>query len=109
MAMPEGAFYIFPDFSAFRDQLNRKGIYNSAEMCETILQETGVAFLPGSEFGRPENELTARLALVDFDGAQALANAEKTPLSEELPEQFVMKNCSRIIEAADRLCHWLNS
>ncbi len=109
MAVPQGAFYIFPDFSAFRDQLNRKGIHSSAEMCEAILKETGVAFLPGSEFGRPDNELTARLALVDFDGGQALAKAEHTPLTEELPEQFVMDNCSRIIEATNRLCDWLDS
>ncbi len=38
-----------------------------------LLEETGVALLPGAAFVRSRAELTARLAYVDFDGASALA------------------------------------
>ena len=55
---------------------------------EKLLEETGVAILPGSAFGRPETELTARMAYVDFDGAKMLTALQKlepgtvaTPLS----------------------------
>jgi aspartate aminotransferase len=106
-APPQGAFYIFPDFSAFRGKLAQRNIHTSSEMCESILSETGVAFLPGSEFGRPDSELTARLALVDFDGSKTLINAQNHPLDKELPKQFVNDNCSRIIQATDKLCSWL--
>lgn len=108
VASPQGAFYIFPDFSAFRDKLSERGISTSAEMCRRILTETGVAILPGSEFGRPDNELTARMALVDFDGSQALTQAELYPLNEDLPDQFVVDNCARVIKATDRLCDWIS-
>lgn len=108
VASPQGAFYIFPDFSAFRDKLSERGISTSAEMCRRILTETGVAILPGSEFGRPDNELTARMALVDFDGSQALTHAELYPLNEDLPDQFLVDNCVRVIKATDRLCDWIS-
>jgi aspartate aminotransferase len=107
-APPQGAFYIFPDFSAFRDKLAQRDIHTASEMCERILAETGVAFLPGSEFGRPDSELSARLALVDFDGSKALMKAQEHSLDNELPKQFVTDNSSRVIQATDKLCCWLN-
>ena len=39
-----------------------------------MLEDTGVALLPGIAFGRPENELTCRLSYVDFDGKNAIWN-----------------------------------
>jgi len=105
-APPQGAFYLFPDFSSFKGRLAERGVHTAAEMCKKILTETGVAILPGSEFGRPDSELTARMALVDFNGSQALANAEPYPLTGELPEQFVNENCTRVMEATHKLCDW---
>ena len=107
-AKPSGAFYIFPNFTPMKDALAQRGIYTSAEMCQKLLQETGVAILPGSDFGRPEHEMTARLALVDFDGISALSRAKNYPLSEDLPERFIEDYCPRVIEAVNRLCEWIN-
>jgi len=107
IAPPKGSFYIFPDFSPLRDNLAARGIQTSTEMCERILEETGVAFLPGSAFGRPQDELTARLALVDFDGAKALAGAERYSLTEPLPAEFIKSCCFKISEAIDKLCAWM--
>jgi len=50
----EGGFYLFPDFSEFRDELLARDIATSAQLCERLLSETGVALLPGSDFGRPQ-------------------------------------------------------
>lgn len=108
VAPPQGAFYIFPDFSPLKDNMAARGIHTSTEMCERILQDTGVALLPGSAFGRPDRELTTRLALVDFDGAKALSNAERYPMTEPLPEDFLDSYCFKVLEAIDRLCHWVN-
>lgn len=98
---------MFPDFSPLRQNLVKRGIKTSTEMCEKLLEETGVAILPGSAFGRPPEELTARLALVDFDGAKALAMAEKYPDQEILPEDFLQNCCFKIVEATERLCRWM--
>ena len=63
---PEGAFYLFPDFSDFAEKFRKNNIQNTKAMCENLLKDTGVAILPKSDFGRPENEFTAHLAYVDF-------------------------------------------
>jgi aspartate aminotransferase len=107
-AKPQGAFYLFPNFSPLKEGLAARDIHTSSKMCEAILQETGVAILPGSEFGRPDNELTARLALVDFDGISALSKAKTYPLDEPLPERFIEDYCSRVIEATNKLCDWIS-
>ncbi len=107
VAPPQGAFYMLPDFSAYRDKLAARGITTGTELCNRVLEEAGVAFLPGSAFGRPEEELTARIALVDFDGAKTLAAAERTPSHEPLPADFLSVNCFKMVEAIDLICDWL--
>jgi aspartate aminotransferase len=52
---PQGAFYAFPDLSAF---LGRKGpdgktIANDAQLCEYLIESARVAVVPGSAFGAP--------------------------------------------------------
>lgn len=72
-ADPEGGFYLFPDFDLWRDALNARGINSSNQLCTALLEEAGVALLPGTAFGMPEDQLVARLAYVNFDGKAALA------------------------------------
>ncbi|MCP3667844.1 MAG: aminotransferase class I/II-fold pyridoxal phosphate-dependent enzyme [Gammaproteobacteria bacterium] len=106
---PEGGFYLFATFSSFRQSLLKRGITTSIEFCEQLLNDTGVAILPGTEFGRPPSELSARLAFVDFDGARALVSAEATPLDTDLPDDFLEQHCGNVLTAIDRLCDWLTS
>jgi aspartate aminotransferase len=104
---PVGAFYLFPDLSPHATALRARGIASSRQLCERLLEETGVAILPGSAFGRPAGELTARLAYVDFDGAQALAAAETLGLDEPIGADFLDRYCARTLTAIDRLCKCL--
>ncbi len=106
---PAGAFYLFADFSPFREQLAKRGITDGPTLAERLLDETGVAVLPGAAFARPESELTARLAFVDFDGGRALAASENIPLHDELPPDFTRRWCDRIIVAVERIADWLSS
>ena len=106
---PDGAFYLFPDFRAYRGKLRKVGIRTSVELCERLLEETGVAMLPGSAFGRRPAELTVRLAYVDFDGTAALIAATGTPPDELLGEAFVHERCRPVLEAMDRICDWVSA
>lgn len=45
-------------------------------MCRRLLEDTGVAILPGGDFGCSPEELTARLAYVDFNGKAAIEALE---------------------------------
>jgi len=64
---PEGGFYLMPEF------INSK-FSTSSEMCKNIINETGVALLPGSDFGFSENKMLARLSFTDFKGEKFLNN-----------------------------------
>jgi aspartate aminotransferase len=64
--------------------------------------------LPGSVFGRPEEELTARFAYVDFDGAKSLTASETVPLERPLPDDFIDHWCGRVIEAARAIIEWIS-
>jgi aspartate aminotransferase len=104
---PAGAFYLFADFSTHAEALAAHGIATSAALCEHLLEETGVAILPGTAFGRPVAELTARLAYVDFDGARALAAAKQAGDEGVLDESFLRTYCPSVTAAIDRLCAWV--
>lgn len=106
---PHGAFYLFPDFSPLRDIFFARGIRTSPQMCERLLAETGVAVLPGSDFGRPPEEFTSRLAYVDFNGGDALGAVEPVPMGQSLDDSFLRKHCGRVMEATDRMCNWMKS
>src|SRR3989344_7108253 len=105
--IPQGGFYHFIDFSPFAKKLEKRGIRTSTELCEKLLQDTGVAILPGAVFGRAKEELTARLAYVDFDGGKALEESYKIPLSKELPSGFTKKFCTKVVVAVDLIVEWL--
>jgi len=104
---PQGAFYLFPDFSALGARLAERGVRTSTDLCERLLRDTGVALLPGTAFGRSPEELTARLAYVDFDGARALVAAEAVPLDQELDVAFLERYCGNTIRAADVMAEWI--
>lgn len=106
---PQGAFYLFPEFSAFREKLLSRNITTSAELCSRLLDETGVAMLPGSDFGCEPAQLTARIAYVDFDGARALTAARGIPMRQELDLEFLKYYCPAPLEAIRRLCDWLDA
>ncbi|MBR9872496.1 MAG: aminotransferase class I/II-fold pyridoxal phosphate-dependent enzyme [Gammaproteobacteria bacterium] len=106
---PEGAFYVFPDFSGFSERLANRDIKTSQAFCSALLEDTGVAILPSSDFGFVPDHMGARLAFVDFDGAQSLALAGGDYADQELGDEFVQKACPRIVLAMDKMEKWLNS
>jgi len=106
---PKGGFYLFLDFSPFMENLASRGIQTGLELCNRLLEETGVAILAGAEFGRPRNELTARLSYVDFDGAAALIASESMALDSSLPEDFLLSHCPRVLEGVRRIAEWVQS
>lgn len=103
---PVGAFYLFLDFGPLREELSKRGITGSATLCRRLLEETGVAIIPGVDFGRPYEELTARMAYVDFDGAEALTASETIPLDQPLPEDFTKLWCHKVIKGTKLIIEW---
>ena len=96
---PQGGFYLMPEF------LDKK-FKNSAEMCANLLNSTGVALLPGSDFGFSKEKLIARLSFTDFNGKEFMNNLpEKGQLDNNLVDKFAPK----IVEGTKRLKAWVES
>tara|TARA_B110000208_G_scaffold58800_1_gene76875 strand:- start:17 stop:1228 length:1212 start_codon:yes stop_codon:yes gene_type:complete len=63
---PTGGFYYMADCSHMRERFARRGITTSKELTTRLLDEAHVAVLPGIDFLRPIEELSFRVAFVDF-------------------------------------------
>lgn len=52
---PQGAFYVFPDISAyFGKSYNGQVLEDDVALCKALLEAKGVACVPGSAFGEPK-------------------------------------------------------
>ena len=96
---PDGGFYLMPEFT------NAKFL-SSSQMCKDILNKTGVALLPGSDFGLNSNKMLARLSYTDFDGNNFLNN---TSGSKKLDDSDLRKYAPNIVEGVIKLKEWSNS
>ena len=79
---------------------------SSSEMCKDILNKTGVALLPGSDFGLDNNKMAVRLSYTDFDGSNFLKN---TSGSKKLDRANLEKFAPNIVEGVKKLKEWSNS
>ncbi len=96
---PQGGFYIMPEF------LNSK-FKTSGKMCDDILKKTGVALLPGSDFGFKPNKMLTRLSYTDFDGETFLKNVIG---SKKLDDDIIKKYAPNVVEGTKRLSEWSKS
>ena len=104
---PSGAFYLFPDFESFRISLSEKGIHDSAAMCEQLLQDTRVVLLPGTAFGRPAEEMNARIAYVNIDGGKALQTSREISMEQNLTMHDLGDNVINVKYGIEKLIDWL--
>ena len=106
---PEGGFYLLLDLEPFREKLQKHRIDNGGALCERLLAEASVAVLPGEVFERPANELTVRLAYINFAGGAALAASETVPLHEKLSDEYFKKYCPDTLKGSIRIVEWLQN
>ena len=96
---PQGAFYLMPEFP-------NKKYKTSTELCETILDETGVAMLPASDFGFNPKKMLTRLCYIDFDGSEFL----KAEINEKmLDDRIIEKYAPNVVEGIKRLSNWVKN
>jgi aspartate aminotransferase len=96
---PQGGFYLMPEF------LNKK-FNSSSAMCDSILNDTGVALLPGSDFGFEKSKMLARLSFTDFDGEEFMNKIED---NQKIDKDHIVNFAPKIIEGVDKLKKWSES
>ena len=76
---------------------------NSAELCKAILDETGVAMLPASDFGFDQAKMMTRLSYTDFDGTEFLKNiSDEKIINNEMVERYA----PNVAEGVAKLSIW---
>ncbi len=93
---PQGAFYLMPEF------LNNK-YKKSSELCKAILNETGVAMLPASDFGFKENKMMTRLSYTDFNGSEFLNHIS---VNKTINNDMIEKYAPNVVEGVKKLSIW---
>ena len=93
---PQGAFYLMPEFK-------NKKYKNSSKLCEAILNETGVAMLPGSDFGFKPKKMLTRLSYTDFNGTEFFKNVANCNLVDN---DMIKKYAPNVVEGVNKLSKW---
>ena len=93
---PQGAFYLMPEFK-------NKKFKSSSQLCEAILNDTGVAMLPGSDFGFKPKKMLTRLSYTDFDGVEFFKNVSDY---KSISEEMVKKYAPNVVEGTTKLSNW---
>ena len=96
---PQGGFYLMPEF------LN-KSFSTSSEMCNNLLNETGVALLPGSDFGFNQSRMLARLSFTDFNGKDFMSNISD---EKQIDKSLILKCAPKVVEGVNKLKKWSES
>ena len=93
---PQGAFYLMPEFKNSKYK-------SSAKLCEAILKDTGVAMLPGSDFGFKPKKMLTRLSYTDFDGKEFFRNVTNY---NSISEEMVKRYAPNVVEGVSKLSNW---
>ena len=96
IAPPQGAFYLMPEFK-------NKKYKSSSNLCDAILKETGVAMLPGSDFGFPPKKMLTRLSYTDFDGTEFFRNVTNC---SKIDDEMIKKFAPNVVEGVSKLSNW---
>ena len=71
----EGAFYMFLDFKNHTEKFLQNNIQTDTMMCEKLLNDIGIALLPGNAFG-VEDGYTCRFSFTNFSGLDTKVNED---------------------------------
>ena len=83
-----------------------KKFQTSQEMCEDLLNNTGVILLPGSDFGISKDKMIARLSFTDFNGENFMKNISN---NENISLNVISKLSPKVVEGTKRLKDWVES
>ena len=75
LVAPDGAFYVFPDFSE-RIRSARNGVTDSVSLCDYLIDEAKIVCVPGSAFGM-EGHLRLSYAISERDITEGMDRLEE--------------------------------
>jgi aspartate/methionine/tyrosine aminotransferase len=107
---PTGAFYLFPTLKKWQTQLAKRGVTTAEELALYLLENFGLATLPGSAFNCAPEQLCLRLSTsyidagTDEKGAALIEAFQADPD----PDRFLENYHPRLRQVAGRLADFVN-
>ena len=100
VADPAGGFYVYPSFDSVRATLReRHSIVSSHDLAATLLEQFGVATLPGTAFGDDPERLTLRVATSMLNGRDDAERAEALAADDPSTLPWVIQRLDQLDEA----------
>ena len=84
-------------------EFKNKKFKSSSQLCNAILNETGVAMLPGSDFGFSPKRMLTRLSYTDFDGIEFFKSVYNY---KSISEEMVKRYAPNVVEGTTKLSIW---
>src|SRR5579863_7185626 len=107
---PAGAFYLYPDFSPWRQALLKLDVSTSEQLSLYLLNAWNVATLPGSAFGEKPEALRLRLSISMLYAPVGVTNDEREKVlwnllaqTDHLPAQYQVGQPQLSLPALDRV------
>lgn len=104
-AQPDGGFYLFPNFNAWRKPLAARGVLTAVDLANYLLEQYQLATLPGTALGTPPEELSLRLATsyLDMETPEQAAAILAAYRRDPDPARFIHEHHPRLQQALGRL------
>ncbi len=84
-------------------EFKNKKFKTSSKLCEAILNDTGVAMLPGSDFGFKPKKMLTRLSYTDFNGIDFF---RKVTNCGHIDDAMIKKFAPNVVEGVSKLSNW---
>jgi len=105
---PQGAFYLFVDWSREQENFKNIGLSTSVDVAEHVLHVEHAAMLPGNALLLDDAEIAFRCSYVDYDGVEALADfRRRRPSTTSERQNFVRRNCPLLTDGVTYLSRYL--
>jgi aspartate aminotransferase len=94
---PKGAFYLYPDFENWREQIKRDyGITTGASLSDLFLHEYGLGVLPANEFGEAPEALRLRVAVSLLYGETEAERRQALEAENSLALPWIQNSLNRL-------------
>ena len=96
---PESTFYLLADFNAYAPELQKAKINSSQKLSEAlIVHPYHTAIVGGDSLVLERTDFSARIAFVDYDGAQVYdAYKKEKPRTSSEKVEFVRNNAPKVV------------
>ena len=102
---PDATFYLLADFNAFATDLQKENIMTSQKLSESLIRHPyHTAIVGGDSLVLERTDFSARIAYVDYNGAEVYQNYLKSkPKTSSDKTEFVKNNAPKIVAGLDMI------